>query len=255
MNRRHVLRAALVGGTGLAAATGCRSGSVAAQPPSAEVSSSAPPATPASAPTRQPLPPEVTHGPRDRPAGRPDLPWSGRPGHGHASARRDRGATRTCHGHGASAHGWPRSRRWPPASLTAATSWAITPRITSPSRISAPTRRFAEIDACAQTLRRLTGSIGRWFRPSQTQHATSTIRTQARRAGYATCLSYDLDSLDYTDPTPAAVVNNVLSQVANGSIVSMHCGHAATIAAIGPILDGLRARGLHAVTMSELVLA
>ena len=114
---------------------------------------------------------------------------------------------------------------------------------------------FAEIDACAQTLRRLTGSIGRWFRPSQTQHATSTIRTQARRAGYATCLSYDLDSLDYTDPTPAAVVHNVLSQVANGSIVGMHCGHAATIAAIGPILDGLRARGLHVVTMSELVLA
>ena len=78
---------------------------------------------------------------------------------------------------------------------------------------------------------------------------------QARRAGYATCLSYDLDSLDYTDPTPAAVVHNVLSQVANGSIVSMHCGHATTIAAIGPILDGLRARGLQAVTMSELVAA
>ena len=68
MNRRHVLRAALVGGTGLAAATGCRSGSVAAQPPSAEVSSSPPPATPAPAPTRPPLPPEITHGPRDRPA-------------------------------------------------------------------------------------------------------------------------------------------------------------------------------------------
>ncbi|HEV7964433.1 MAG TPA: polysaccharide deacetylase family protein, partial [Actinoplanes sp.] len=33
----------------------------------------------------------------------------------------------------------------------------------------------AEIDACAQTLRTVTGSIGRWFRPSQTQHATGTI--------------------------------------------------------------------------------
>jgi hypothetical protein len=33
----------------------------------------------------------------------------------------------------------------------------------------------------------------------------------------------------------------------------MHCGHLATITAIGPILDGLHTRGLRAVTMTELV--
>ena len=112
---------------------------------------------------------------------------------------------------------------------------------------------FTEIDECAQTLRRITGTAGRWFRPSQTQHATATIKAEARRAGYPTCLSYDVDSLDYTDPPPATVVHNVLSQVANGSIVSMHFGHATTIAAIGPLLDGVRSRGLTTATMSQLV--
>jgi peptidoglycan/xylan/chitin deacetylase (PgdA/CDA1 family) len=112
---------------------------------------------------------------------------------------------------------------------------------------------FHEIDECARTLQRLTGSPGTWFRPSQTQHATPIIRAQAARAGYRSCLSYDVDSLDYTDPPAATVVSATLGAVRNGSIVSMHCGHTVTIAALGPILDGLHARGLHTATMSHLV--
>jgi peptidoglycan/xylan/chitin deacetylase (PgdA/CDA1 family) len=114
---------------------------------------------------------------------------------------------------------------------------------------------FAEIDACGKVLKRLTGSIGVWFRPSQTQHATPTIRAQASRAGYPTCLSYSLDSLDYTDPGPASVTRTILGAVHNGSIVSLHFGHAGTVTAIPQILDGLRRRGLTAVTMTELIRA
>jgi peptidoglycan/xylan/chitin deacetylase (PgdA/CDA1 family) len=112
---------------------------------------------------------------------------------------------------------------------------------------------FAEINGCAEVLRRLTGSIGKWFRPSQTQYATDTIRAQAARVGYPTCLSYDLDSLDFTDPDPAAVVRAVTDSVGNGSIVSMHFGHAATVAAIPEVLDRLRQRGLRPVTVTELL--
>jgi peptidoglycan/xylan/chitin deacetylase (PgdA/CDA1 family) len=116
-----------------------------------------------------------------------------------------------------------------------------------------PARAHAEIDDCARTLRSLTGSIGRWFRPSQTQYATSMIKDQARRAGYATCLSYDVDSLDYTDPGAAAVVANTLKAVGNGSIISLHFGHAGTVTAMAPLLRGLRERGLEPVTLSELL--
>jgi peptidoglycan/xylan/chitin deacetylase (PgdA/CDA1 family) len=114
-------------------------------------------------------------------------------------------------------------------------------------------RAYAEIDACAQLLKRLTGSIGAWFRPSQTQYSTPVIRAQATRAGYPTCLSYDLDSLDYTDPAPGAVTDTVAGAVQNGSIVSLHFGHATTVAAIPAVLDRLRQRGLRPVTMTELV--
>jgi peptidoglycan/xylan/chitin deacetylase (PgdA/CDA1 family) len=114
-------------------------------------------------------------------------------------------------------------------------------------------RAHAEINDCAQILRSLTGSIGRWFRPSQTQHATSTIKDQARRVGYATCLSYDVDSLDYTDPGADAVVANTLRAARNGSIISLHFGHAGTVTAMGPLLRGLHERGLQPVTVSELI--
>jgi peptidoglycan/xylan/chitin deacetylase (PgdA/CDA1 family) len=119
-------------------------------------------------------------------------------------------------------------------------------------RMSA-TNAHAEIDACAKTLRSLTGSIGRWFRPSQTQHATTMIKKQAARVGYRTCLSYDVDSLDYTDPGADAVVANTLKAVGNGSIISLHFGHAGTVTAIRPLLHGLRDRGLEPVTVSKLM--
>jgi peptidoglycan/xylan/chitin deacetylase (PgdA/CDA1 family) len=111
----------------------------------------------------------------------------------------------------------------------------------------------SEITRCADVLRRLTGSAGRWFRPSGTVHATPAILEAAGRAGYATSLSYDVDPEDYADPGAAAVTTRVLAAVRAGSIVSLHLGHVGTVQAMPAILDGLRSRGLPAVTMSDLM--
>jgi peptidoglycan/xylan/chitin deacetylase (PgdA/CDA1 family) len=111
----------------------------------------------------------------------------------------------------------------------------------------------SEITRCADVLRRLTGSPGRWFRPSGTVHATPAILEAAGRAGYLTSLSYDVDPADYADPGAAAITARVLSAVRAGSIVSLHLGHLGTVQAMPAILDGLRARRLSPVTMSELM--
>ena len=112
---------------------------------------------------------------------------------------------------------------------------------------------YAEIAGCAQQLRVLTGSAGRWFRPSQTQYATPLIEREARKAGYQTCVSYDVDSLDYTDPGPDAVVSTVLGSVRPGSIVSLHFGHSGTVTALPAILSGLASRALRPVTLTALL--
>jgi len=111
---------------------------------------------------------------------------------------------------------------------------------------------YAEIAGCAQRLRALTGSIGRWFRPSQTRYATPLIEREARKAGYQTCVSYDVDSLDYTDPGPDAIVSTVLGSARPGSIVSLHLGHSGTVAALPAVLRGLASRGLRPVTLTGL---
>jgi peptidoglycan/xylan/chitin deacetylase (PgdA/CDA1 family) len=110
----------------------------------------------------------------------------------------------------------------------------------------------SEIRRAAQQLMRLTGSPGRWFRPSGTPRSTATIRAAARENGYSRCLGYDVDPLDYTDPGADAVTHRVLDAVTPGSIVSLHLGHAGTVTALPQVLDGLARRGLRAVSMTEL---
>ncbi len=112
---------------------------------------------------------------------------------------------------------------------------------------------YAEIAGCARQLRALTGLAGRWFRPSQTQYATPLIERVARKAGYQTCVSYDVDSLDYTDPGPDAIISTVLGSTRPGSIISLHLGHPGTVTAMPAILRGLASRRLRPVTLTELL--
>jgi peptidoglycan/xylan/chitin deacetylase (PgdA/CDA1 family) len=112
---------------------------------------------------------------------------------------------------------------------------------------------FREVHECAQRLRRLTGSPGELFRASGTQHTTAVIRAAAGRAGYDRCLSYDVDSLDWTDPGQAVIVRSVLQGARGGSIVSLHLGHPGTVEALPAVIDGLRRRGLRPGSVTELL--
>ncbi|MFI1001553.1 polysaccharide deacetylase family protein [Streptomyces galbus] len=110
-----------------------------------------------------------------------------------------------------------------------------------------------EITRCAERLRRLTGSIGTWFRPSRAARATPLVERLARAAGYPHVLSYDVDSRDFTSPGGPAVARQVLGEVRGGSVVSLHFGYPDTLAALPVVLEELGRRGLHAVTTTELL--
>ena len=263
MDRRRALRAAglLALGAPLAACGSTATDRHAAEPgtthgsspaPAGSATGNGPPGTTTPTAPALALPPEVVRGSADRPAVALTFHGQGSPAQAEAVlAELDNGGAR--------------------ATVLAVGSWlAANPTIATrildaghelgnhtqnhgPISQMSAAQAYAEIDACAQVLRRLTGSIGAWFRPSQTQYSTAGIREQARKVGYPTCLSYDLDSLDYTDPGAAAVVHNVMSAARNGSIVSLHFGHAGTVEAVPQILAGLAARGLRPVTMTDLM--
>jgi peptidoglycan/xylan/chitin deacetylase (PgdA/CDA1 family) len=251
VDRRSALRAAAAAAAGLTAA-GC--GTDGGTPPPAAVPSGTPsnPTSASAAPSPAALPAEVVHGPADRPNVALTFHGQGDPALvRQLLAELDRGGARV--------------------TVLAVGSWLVqqpamaklildgghelgnhTQNHLDIAKMNA-TQAFTEIDSCASQLKKLTGSIGTWFRPSQTQYSTPTIRAQATRVGYPTCLSYDLDSLDHKDPGTAVIVSTTLGGIHNGSIVSLHFGHAGTVAAMPAILDGLRQRGLRPVTMTELV--
>lgn len=109
----------------------------------------------------------------------------------------------------------------------------------------------SEIERCRDQIAALTGGPGAFFRPSAAQHATPEVLRLAGAAGYATVLSYDVDSRDFTDPGATAIRGAVAAATA-GSVVSMHLGHPGTLAALPGLLDDLAARGLTPVTASAL---
>jgi peptidoglycan/xylan/chitin deacetylase (PgdA/CDA1 family) len=111
----------------------------------------------------------------------------------------------------------------------------------------------SEILGCANELKKLTGTHGKWFRPSGTQYSTALIRKTALKYGYKHCISYEVDSKDYQDPGKAAVISNVLGNVKNGSIVSMHFGHKNTVEALPALLKQLESKGLTPVTLTHLL--
>jgi peptidoglycan/xylan/chitin deacetylase (PgdA/CDA1 family) len=115
-----------------------------------------------------------------------------------------------------------------------------------------PEPMLAEIERCRDKLAEVTGTPGAFFRQSQGQHATQQELVEAGKAGYARVLSYDVDSLDWKDPGPAAI-RSAVAQARAGSVVSMHLGHAGTVAALPGIFTDLSERGLTAVTATELL--
>ena len=120
-------------------------------------------------------------------------------------------------------------------------------------RTLSPAAARAEVQRGANALAAVRGSAGALFRPSGTPTSTPTIRAAAAGAGYHRCISYDVDSLDYTDPGEAAIVRNVSAAVRGGSIVSLHLGHPGTVAALPRILEVLAQRTLRAVTVTHLL--
>jgi peptidoglycan/xylan/chitin deacetylase (PgdA/CDA1 family) len=115
----------------------------------------------------------------------------------------------------------------------------------------------ADIVRCRTVLTRLTGSPGRFFRPSGTSDGLAppppSVMAAAEAAGYTEVVGFGADPLDYRDPGADTVVRRTVEAVAPGTIVSLHFGHPGTVTAVPGILRGLQDRGLLPVTLSALL--
>jgi peptidoglycan/xylan/chitin deacetylase (PgdA/CDA1 family) len=249
------------GGRGSGAAPPTRTAGPTAPPPAAVPPTAAPPSVrpDAAAPatrTPLPLPPglpdQIEHGPRDRPLVALTFHGQGEPALATAllAEADEAGARLTVLAVGSWLDAYPQLAR---RVLDGGHELGNHTQNHLDMGTLTAAQAAAEIEDCARRLRRLTGSPGRWFRPSQARLASPEVVRLARQAGYPHLLSYDVDPLDYTDPGAENVRAAVARQARPGSVVSLHFGHSGTIAALPGILDDLHRRGLRAVTTSELL--
>ncbi len=123
----------------------------------------------------------------------------------------------------------------------------------------APWRAAAELEGAARALRRATDDrCLRLMRPPWGS-MSAALATAARRAGFEVAL-WSLDGRDYrVDMTAEAIARRVADEARDGDIVDLHDAGGApgaperTLAALGPMVEGLRARGLEPVTLTRLL--
>ena len=109
----------------------------------------------------------------------------------------------------------------------------------------------AEVAACNEKIKALTGKTPTLFRPPYGDYDNMVVDTVKKLGMY--CVQWDVDSLDWKDPTPEQMCKTVLNKVCDGSIVLMHNGAKNTPAALPSIIEGIQAKGFEIVLIKDLI--
>ncbi len=109
----------------------------------------------------------------------------------------------------------------------------------------------ADIEAAGAKIERLTGKRPAVFRAPSGAYNDTVLET-ARGLGYEV-IQWDVDSIDWKDPTAEKIVSRVCSKAGPGSICLFHAGKDNTLQALPQILEQLSSQGYIFVPAGELV--
>ena len=68
------------------------------------------------------------------------------------------------------------------------------------------------------------------------------------------CVQWDVDSLDWKDPTPEQIKQNIMKKIRNGSIILMHNGAKNTPEALPTVIEAIKSEGYEIVPISQILL-
>lgn len=109
-----------------------------------------------------------------------------------------------------------------------------------------------EIENCNSLIENLTGKEVTLFRPPYGDYNNTVVETVNSCGMY--CIQWDVDSLDWKDPSAQEMVERIKSKICPGSIILMHNGATNTPEALPLIIDAVREMGYEFVPISELLL-
>jgi polysaccharide deacetylase family sporulation protein PdaB len=109
----------------------------------------------------------------------------------------------------------------------------------------------SQITSCNEKIKAVTGVSPVLFRPPYGDYDNAVIHTVNGLKMYP--IQWDVDSLDWKDPTPQQIAGRVTSRVKPGSIVLFHNGAKNTPAALPSVLQTLQGQGYQIVPVSQLI--
>jgi Predicted xylanase/chitin deacetylase len=113
------------------------------------------------------------------------------------------------------------------------------------------TEMAAQVAECNNKIKNVTGASPLLFRAPYGDYNNPVIETVKSLNMY--CVQWDVDSLDWKNPPPNAIVTRVTTTVKPGSIVLFHNGAKNTPAALPKIIEALQSQGYQIVPVSQLI--
>lgn len=111
--------------------------------------------------------------------------------------------------------------------------------------------QLTEINKCNTAIQELTGSCPTLFRAPYGEYNNSLVTSLKDNDMY--CVQWNIDSLDWKDPSPAEMVSRIQSKLCPGSIILMHNGATNTPEALPQIIEAIQKKGYTIVPISEII--
>ena len=108
-----------------------------------------------------------------------------------------------------------------------------------------------EIDDCNQAIEALTGSAPTLFRAPYGEYDNKLVEGLKSCGMY--CVQWNIDSLDWKDPSPAEMVSRIKEKLCPGSIILLHNGAANTPEALPQIIECIQGEGYTIVPVSQII--
>lgn len=118
------------------------------------------------------------------------------------------------------------------------------------SQIS-PQEQTTEIESCNRKIAEITGKEVTLFRPPYGEYDNSVVSSCNSCDMY--CVQWNIDSLDWKDPTPQDMVTRIENNLCEGSIILLHNGAKNTPQALPLIIEAIKAQGYEIVPISQLL--
>ena len=118
------------------------------------------------------------------------------------------------------------------------------------TQLSAENMR-TELEDCNSEIEQLIKKRPTLFRPPYGDYNNDVVNTVKNLGMY--CVQWNIDSLDWKDPSPAQIVENCTRKLCPGSIILLHNGAKNTPEALPQVIDAIKAEGYKIVPISKLL--